>query len=157
MKIDGCIGSFYLIKFKVDSGLLRSKIPSCFWLAPCPITLKICLPAGDIGFSHFRPPLILLCRSQQQFSQCVVSVDLFEYFSIIKPLKTMWSRFFRSMLNLEQKSTLENCGEDVKEQGKKRHLTYSILPKWLFPTVVFVELSLKVIYKKVFPAMEILN
>ena len=67
----------------------------------------------------------------------VCCVDLFEYFSIIKPLKTMWSRFFRSMLNLKQKSTLENCGEDVKEQGKKRHLTYSILPKWLFPTVVF--------------------
>ena len=130
MKIDDCIRirciigkywvNFYLIELKMDSGLLRSKIPSCFWLAPCPITLKICLPAGDIGFSHFRPPLILLCRSQQQFSQCVVSVDLFEYFSIIKPLKTMWSRFFRSMLNLEQKSTLENCGEDVKEQGKKK-------------------------------------
>ena len=92
--------------------------PNGFCHTPCPITLKICLPRQEIlAFSHFfsasRPPRlnILSCRSQQSslllcFPGYYVSI-FFEFFSIIKPLKTMWSRFFsRSMLNLGQKSTL---------------------------------------------------
>ena len=79
--------------------------PNGFCHTPCPITLKICLPRQEIlAFSHFfsasRPPWlnILSCRSQQSslllcFPGYYVSI-FFEFFSIIKPLKTMWSRFF---------------------------------------------------------------
>ena len=79
--------------------------PNGFCHTPCPITLKICLPRQEIlAFSHFfsasRPPRlnILSCRSQQSslllcFPGYYVSI-FFEFFSIIKPLKTMWSRFF---------------------------------------------------------------
>ena len=107
--------------------------PNGFCHTPCPITLKICLPRQEIlAFSHFfsasRPPRlnILSCRSQQSslllcFPGYYVSI-FFEFFSIIKPLKTMWSRFFsRSMLNLGQKSTLWKfwCWtEDVKRAAR---------------------------------------
>ena len=122
--------------------------PNGFCHTPCPITLKICLPRQEIlAFSHFfsasRPPRlnILSCRSQQSslllcFPGYYVSI-FFEFFSIIKPLKTMWSRFF---FQVDAQSWAKiyalkiilvlnwRCQESKVYNILKN--TYSSLPKW---------------------------
>ena len=108
--------------------------PNGFCHTPCPITLKICLPRQEIlAFSHFfsasRPPRlnILSCRSQQSslllcFPGYYVSI-FFEFFSIIKPLKTMWSRFFPGRCSILGKNLrFENSGAELKMSREQQEV-----------------------------------